>query len=118
MRYVSAWIVAASLVVGGLALWQSPQAFAEEHKDAATATGTSTCAQCSEPIAGHDVMLNLSEKVRLVLKGSGENYKKAHSVRKQGKKMTAVLKGELQVKKDDNGDPYLCSKVEKIKIHD
>ena len=45
-------------------------------------------------------------------------YKKAHEVRKDGKRMTATYKGEPKTMKDDNGKEYKQVEITKIEVQD
>ena len=87
-----------------------------------TVTGTSACAACDGDIEGHDILLYTGGEqgqksgVRVVVSGSGPDYKKAHEVRRDSKQMTALLQGPLQAKTDKNGNPYLQAKAAQIKI--
>ena len=82
-------------------------------------SGTSACATCDGVTkAGHNIMLVDKAGTRWVLVGEGEDYKKAHEVRKDGKKMIATYKGEPKSMKDDNGKEYKQVEVTKVEVED
>ena len=88
-------------------------------KDVHKITGTSACATCDGVTkAGHNIMLVDQEGARWVLVGQGDDYKKAHEVRKDGKRMTATYKGEPKTMKDDNGKEYKQVEVTKVEVQD
>ncbi|HEV8606533.1 MAG TPA: hypothetical protein VGQ99_14260 [Tepidisphaeraceae bacterium] len=102
-----------------LVLAFSAGALAKEEKKAETKTisGKSACATCDGVTkAGHNIMLVDKDGNRWVLIGDSDSYKKAHEVRMDGKKMTATLAGDPQVKKDDNGKEYKEVKVSDVKV--
>lgn len=121
MKRASAPIVTAGLiaVLSLMTALTNAQTEDQEKPAPATVTGTSACAACDGDIDGHDVLLYTGEGkdgIRILLKGDGPNYKEAHGVRRDGKKMTAVLTGPMEAKMDKNGDPYLEAQVRNIKI--
>ena len=104
------------------ALMSGADAQQQKELQPVTVTGTSACAACDGDIEGHDILLYTGGQegqksgVRFVVSGSGPDYKKAHEVRRDGKKMTALIEGPIQAKTDKNGDPYLQAKAAQIKI--
>jgi len=109
-----------TLAVASMAAFAGFQNTAEAGKDKqkpATITGISGCAQCEGVARGHDVYLKTENGVPVVLKKTDrtEGYGKAHSVRKDGKTMTAVLEGPIQAK-GSGEDAYFIAAVRKIKI--
>ena len=111
-----------TLAVAGIAAFAGFQtnAQADHHKKdkPVTITGKSGCAQCEGVSRGHDVFLETKSGIRIVLKKTDESassYRKAHGVRKQGKKMMAVLEGPIKAM-GEGDDAYLVAAVKKIKI--
>ena len=111
------------LTVLGLALVLAFSAgvLAREDKksDTKTISGKSGCAECDGVVKHADAMhIMLTDKsgTRWVLIGDSPSYKEAHKVRMDGKKMTATLAGEPQVKKGEDGKEYKEVKVSDVKV--
>ena len=84
---------------------------------AKTVSGKSACATCDGVTDdGHSIMLVAEDGTRWVLKGEGDDYKAAHKVRKDGKTMTAKLKGEPKTEKDSDGKEFMVAQVESITV--
>ena len=102
-----------------LVLAFSAGALAKEDKKAEnkTVSGKSTCAECDGITkSGHNIMLVDKDGIRWVLIGDSPSYKEAHKVRHEGKKMTATLAGDPQVKKGEDGKEYKEVKVTDVKV--
>ncbi len=102
-----------------LVLAFSAGALAKEEKKADTKTisGKSGCSECDGVVkAGHNILLTDKDGNRWVLIGDSDSYKEAHKVRMDGKKMTATLAGEPQVKKGEDGKEYKEVKVSDVKV--
>lgn len=85
--------------------------------EAKTISGTSGCATCDGlPVKGHAIKLTTASGETFVLIGSGDAYKAAHKVRKEGKTITATLAGEPVVKKTDDGKEYKEVNVSDVKV--
>ena len=114
-------VLAVVCISGGIA-------FAEDKKkedkktdkaEAKTVSGKSGCATCDGlPVKGHKILLTADDGTRWVLDGSDADYKAAHKVRKNDKKMTAKLSSEPVTKKDDSGKEYKEAKISEIKVED
>jgi hypothetical protein len=86
-------------------------------KEVKTISGKSACATCDGVTEkGHNIMLVDKDGGRWVLIGSGEDYKKAHKVRTEGKKMTASYKEAPKSKKDSDGKEYKEVQITKIQV--
>ena len=109
-------ILTAALAVMAMALFVNV-AGAKEDADAKTVAGTSSCATCDGlPVDGHAILLTDADGKMWVVTGEGDDYKAAHKVRKDGKKMTATIDGEPETKKTDDGKEYMVAKVSKIEV--
>ena len=117
-------ILAVVCISGGIAFADDAEKSADKKKadkktEAKTVSGKSGCATCDGlPVKGHKILLTADDGTRWVLDGSDADYKAAHKVRKDGKKMTATLSGEPQTKKDDSGKEYKEAKISKIKVEE
>lgn len=106
-------------VLASVALWGNLARADDEQKDTHRISGKSACATCDGVTkAEHQIMLVDEKGERWVLVGKGEDYDKAHKVRKDGKKMTATYKGEPKTMKDDNGKEYKQVEVTKVEVDD
>jgi hypothetical protein len=101
-----------------LVLWVGSASAEDKKAEAKTVSGKSACATCEGVTAdGHSIMLVDDSGNRWVLTGEGDDYKKAHGVRQEGKKMTATLTDdEPETKKDADGKEYKVAKVKEIKV--
>jgi hypothetical protein len=89
----------------------------EKKADTKTISGKSGCSECDGVTkAGHNILLTDKDGTRWVLIGDSDSYKEAHKVRMDGKKMTATLAGEPQVKKGEDGKEYKEVKVSDVKV--
>ena len=117
-------ILAVVCISGGIAFAEDAEKSADKKKgdkktETKTVSGKSGCATCDGLTAkGHQILLTADDGTRWVLEGSDADYKAAHKVRKEGKKMTATLSGEAQTKKDDSGKEYKEAKTSDIKVED
>ena len=116
MKRIGIGTLVLSLLVAGSALLTDLAVAAEGKEKAVTISGVSNCAQCTTAIKGHDLMLNLENGLRVVIKGKDASIKAAHKVRKSEKTMTATLVGPILVKKDGDGKPYLEATASKVAI--
>lgn len=109
-------VLTVAMGVMAMALWVNVAS--AEDKEAKTVSGTSGCATCEGIVSegSHPIMLTDADGKVWVLMGSSEDYKKAHGVRKDGKKMTATLDGEPETKKSDDGKEYMVAKISKIEV--
>jgi len=88
-------------------------------KEVKTVAGKSACATCEGVTdAGHNIMLVDGKGMRWVLIGKGDDYKKAHGVRQDGKQMKAEYKAEPKSKKDTDGKEYKEVEITKITVED
>ena len=88
-------------------------------KEAKTVAGKSACATCEGVTdAGHNIMLVDEKGMRWVLVGAGDDYKKAHGVRQEGKQMKAQYKAQPKAKKDADGKEYKEVEITKIEVQD
>ena len=88
-------------------------------KEAKTVSGKSACATCEGVTdAGHNIMLVDEKGMRWVLVGSGDDYKKAHGVRQEGKQMKAQYKAQPKAKKDSDGKEYKEVEITKIEVQE
>ena len=88
-------------------------------KEAKTIAGKSACATCEGVTdAGHNIMLVDDKGMRWVLVGKGDDYKAAHKVRQDGKKMKATYSAAPTSKKDTDGKEYKQVEVTKIEVQD
>ena len=88
-------------------------------KEVKTVSGKSACATCEGVTdAGHNIMLVDGKGMRWVLLGKGDDYKKAHDVRQEGKAMKAMYKAEPKTKKDGDGKEYKEVEITKIEVQE
>ena len=88
-------------------------------KEVKTVAGKSACATCEGVTdAGHNIMLVDEKGMRWVLVGSGDDYKKAHGVRQEGKQMKAQYKAQPKAKKDSDGKEYKEVEITKIEVQE
>ena len=88
-------------------------------KEVKTVSGKSACATCDGvTAAGHNIMLVDEKGMRWVLVGSGDDYKKAHGVRSEGKQMKAQYKAQPKAKKDSDGKEYKEVEITKIEVQE
>ena len=88
-------------------------------KEVKTVSGKSACATCDGVTdAGHNIMLVDEKGMRWVLVGSGDDYKKAHGVRSEGKQMKAQYKAQPKAKKDSDGKEYKEVEITKIEVQE
>ena len=88
-------------------------------KELKTVAGKSACATCEGVTdAGHNIMLVDGKGMRWVLIGKGEDYKKAHGVRSDGKQMKAEYKAAPKSKKDSDGKEYKEVEITKITVEE
>jgi uncharacterized membrane protein len=88
-------------------------------KEVKTVSGKSACATCDGvTTAGHNIMLVDEKGMRWVLVGSGDDYKKAHGVRSEGKQMKAQYKAQPKAKKDSDGKEYKEVEITKIEVQE
>jgi hypothetical protein len=88
-------------------------------KEVKTVSGKSACATCEGVTdAGHNIMLVDAKGARWVLIGKGEDYKKAHGVRQDGKAMKAEYKAAPKTKKDADGKEYKEVEITKITVEE
>ena len=104
-------------IIAVLALSLGFAGLSKAEDKAKTVSGKSACATCSGVTAAdHALMLVDDKGDRWVLTGDSDSYKAAHKERKNDKKMTATISGEVTVKKDENGKAYNEAKASDVKI--